>query len=275
MIKKAFKDEWWNSQDICSVDGTTRYMHMAEKHNPRDFYVNLGKALIKKFTKNMKLGPNDFTQMEYNFPLFFGLAVQLYQATLVADDTPYDRYVGSPLNVRGDGNPIPADLTALTEQEQKGLALFGTDPANNPGLGCVLCHALPETTEHTIRTLQVDNQGIPVMVRYLPDGDGGGFGPPNTLPQAYIDFGMRNLAHRPNQDDIGRGGTAPNPPPPETPTNEPLPLSYVELAKLKKVGKLPADVAFLCAGPVDCASGYTHSRHPAAGGRQVGYQGRL
>jgi cytochrome c peroxidase len=238
MIKKAFNDEWWNSQDICSVDGATRFMKMPEKQDPRTFLANLGKAMIKKFTKNMKLGPNDFTQMEYNFSLFFGLAVQLYQATLVADDTPWDRFVGTTSNVRGDGSPIPADSTALTDQEQKGLALFGS-------LGCVLCHALPETTEHTIRSLRVDNQGIPVMVRFLPDGDGGGFGPPNTLPQAYIDFGMRNLAHRPNQDDIGRGGTAPDLPPFQNPLdgNKPLPLSYVELAKLKKAGILPADVA--------------------------------
>ena len=49
----------------------------------------------------MALGPNDYTQMEYNFSLFFGLAVQLYEATLVADDTPFDRFVGSNLNVRG------------------------------------------------------------------------------------------------------------------------------------------------------------------------------
>ena len=49
----------------------------------------------------MTLGAKDFTQMEYNFSLFFGLAVQLYEATLVADDTPWDRFVGSHINVRG------------------------------------------------------------------------------------------------------------------------------------------------------------------------------
>ena len=89
--------------------------------------INLGKALIKKYKKGMPLGPNDFTQMEYNFSLFFGLAVQLYEATLVADDTPFDRFVGSTLNVRGGGNPIPPDPNALTAQEQQGLTLFGTN----------------------------------------------------------------------------------------------------------------------------------------------------
>ncbi len=246
MVKKAFKDEWWNSQDVCSVDGSTKYMHRPERQNPRTFFANLGKAIITKYKKGMRLGPNDFTQMEYNFSLFFGLAVQLYQSTLVADDTPFDRFAGSTLNVRGDGNPIPADPNALTAQEQKGLALFGTNPATDPGLGCVLCHTLPETTEHTIRNLQVDNSGVPHnLLVYLPDGDGGGFGLPNALPQAYIDFGMRNLAHRPSTDDIGRAGTAPNLPPFQNSldSDNPLPLSYVELAKLKKADKLPPDVA--------------------------------
>ena len=96
MIKKAFKDEWWNSADICSVQDGTQFMHMPERQNPRTFMVNLGKALIRKYRSGMALGDKDFTQMEYNFSLFFGLAVQLYQATLVADDTPWDRFVGSP-----------------------------------------------------------------------------------------------------------------------------------------------------------------------------------
>ena len=107
MIKQAFKDEWWNSPDICSVQDGTQFMHMPERQNPRTFMVNLGKALIKKYKKGMTLGAKDFTQMEYNFSLFFGLAVQLYEATLVADDTPWDRFVGANLNVRGGtGNPI-------------------------------------------------------------------------------------------------------------------------------------------------------------------------
>ena len=245
MVKQAFKDEWWNSTDICSIQDGTQYLHKPERQNPRTFFVNLGKALIKKFQTGMTLGPKDYTQMEYNFSLFFGLAVQLYEATLVADDTPWDRFAGANLNVRGGGIPIKGDPKALTAQEQQGLALFGTDPVNNPGLGCVLCHALPETTEHTIRNLQVDSNGVPQnLLVYLPDGNGGAFNPTGN---AYIDFGMRNIAHRPSTEDIGRGGTTPNLPPFQNPLDSynPLPLSYVELWKLKTAvpTKLPADVA--------------------------------
>ena len=37
-----------------------------------------------------------YTQIEANFTLFFGLAVQLYEATLVSDDTPFDRFLKDP-----------------------------------------------------------------------------------------------------------------------------------------------------------------------------------
>ena len=31
--------------------------------------------------------------MEYNFSLFWGVAVQMYESTLVADQTPFDKYL--------------------------------------------------------------------------------------------------------------------------------------------------------------------------------------
>ncbi len=246
MVKAAFNDEWWNSTDICSVQDGTQYLHKPERQEPRTFFVNLGKALIKKYKQGMPLGPKDYTQMEYNFSLFFGLAVQLYEATLVADDTPFDRYQGANLNVRGGGIVIPPDQTAMTAQEVQGMNLFGTSARSNPGLGCVLCHTLPESTEHSVSALQVDSNGIPQgILKYSPDGQGGFVGA--TLPTAYIDHGMRNIAHRPSSEDIGRAGTAPNLPPFLNPHDldvnnnpNPFPLSYVELWKLKQAGKLPS-----------------------------------
>ena len=38
------------------------------------------------------LGANDYALIQYNFSLFFGLSVQLYESTLVSDDTPWDRF---------------------------------------------------------------------------------------------------------------------------------------------------------------------------------------
>jgi cytochrome c peroxidase len=92
---------------------------------------------------------NQYTLMEWNFSLFFGLALQEYMATLVDGDTPFDRFQ--------KGN-----LTALTPQQINGLRLFfspATPDAQNapdPGANCNFCHTLPETTKASLRLDDVD-----------------------------------------------------------------------------------------------------------------------
>ncbi len=52
----------------------------------------------------------EFTQAEYNFSMIWGLALYAYQATLVSNDSPFDRF-------------MEGDTSALTTQEQDGLRL--------------------------------------------------------------------------------------------------------------------------------------------------------
>jgi len=47
---------------------------------------------------------NQFTQMEANFSLFFGLSVQAYEELLIPDDTPFDKFM--------DANPTAADAVS-------------------------------------------------------------------------------------------------------------------------------------------------------------------
>ncbi|WP_232417898.1 cytochrome-c peroxidase [Methyloversatilis thermotolerans] len=70
-----------------------------------------------------------YSQMEANFGMFFGLALQTYMATLVSDDTPFDRSARD-----ADGTPI--DLTA---QQQRGFVLFREAHCNQ-------CHVGPAFT---------------------------------------------------------------------------------------------------------------------------------
>jgi len=60
MIQAAFRSEWWQSTQFVSVasNGTTTIVNTADKDSTTDEYA----------------------QIEYNFPLFFGIAVQLYEA---------------------------------------------------------------------------------------------------------------------------------------------------------------------------------------------------
>ena len=56
--------------------------------------------------------------MEANFALFFGLAVQMYEATLVSDQSPFDLFM--------DG-----DDSALDDEELRGLLAFINDGAKS------------------------------------------------------------------------------------------------------------------------------------------------
>jgi cytochrome c peroxidase len=77
LVQKAFQPEWWQfSQHICeAADGT-----MTGTVDPANF-------------ETCPAGTSDYSLMEYNFSLFWGVAVQMYESTLVADQTPFDKYL--------------------------------------------------------------------------------------------------------------------------------------------------------------------------------------
>ena len=77
LVQKAFQPEWWQfAQHICeAADGT-----MTGTIDPANF-------------ETCPAGTNDYSLMEYNFSLFWGVAIQMYESTLVADQTPFDKYM--------------------------------------------------------------------------------------------------------------------------------------------------------------------------------------
>ena len=116
LIEDAFKPEWWNSKTIISIDAD-------------------GKRAFASKNPNGPLATNEYTLMEYNFPLFFGLAMQMYESTLVSDNAPFDQYQ------EGNNN-------ALTAQQRKGLDIF-----LNKGK-CITCHIGPEFTSASVSNVQ-------------------------------------------------------------------------------------------------------------------------
>ncbi len=152
LIEEAFLERWWDSDDFVMLnsDGTTSIVtdDIAEA-NP----------------------DNTYSQMEANFSLFFGLAVQLYEATLVSDDSPVDRFLD------GDSN-------ALTESE-----LIGFHIADDEGR-CLNCHGQGEFTFAAVS--RVNALGITRIRR----GD-------------LIDEGFNNIGVRPTLEDLGVGGIDP------------------------------------------------------------------
>jgi hypothetical protein len=112
-----------------------------------------------------------YTMMEANTSLFWGLSVMLYEATLVSDQTPIDRYLASRTPADPDGDPTLLDDIALQLSADagvpltsanliNGLKLFELPPPPAPGpngLGCMLCHVGAELTSASARNV---NHGI-------------------------------------------------------------------------------------------------------------------
>jgi len=153
MIEDAFHKEWWDSQYIIKVDptGGTRYIRQPRGPSATD----------------------EYSLMDYNFSLFFGLAIQLYESTLISDDSPFDQFM--------EGN-----TNALTVQQQQGKALFEQ--------ACVFCHGGAETTNASVKN--VENQRL----RRMNVGNGG---------QAVYDNAFYNIGVRPTGEDLGVGGKDP------------------------------------------------------------------
>ena len=147
MIKQAFHPVWWWSDESVRInaDGSRKVVYQS--------------------------GENTFSQMEMNFSLFFGLAVQLYEATLVSDDSPVDNYLA------GDEN-------ALTESQ-----LVGFHIADDEGR-CINCHGRGEFTYAAVSRIELLGE------TRIRRGD-------------LIDEGFNNIGVRPTLNDLGVGGIDP------------------------------------------------------------------
>ena len=136
-------------------------------------------------------GNDGFTQMQANFSLFFGLAIQAYESTLIADQSPFDAF-------------MEGDDTALDGEQLEGLELF-VGEAN-----CASCHGGPELTDAAFTNLTEIEDGEEelelIEVEETPELVAGEFiiGEETT----FLDNGFSNIGVRPTGEDLGRGGEA-------------------------------------------------------------------
>jgi cytochrome c peroxidase len=142
LVAAAFQPAYWNSNQLVDATGTP-----------------LGRT-------GAPSQDGEFTIAQYNFSLFWGLAIAAYESTLIADDTRVDQFF--------DGN-----TSVLTAQEQQGLQLFQSRAAD-----CTNCHAGAELT----------------LAAVGAQNGRGGRGAPG------LDRGFFRTGVRPISDDVGLGG---------------------------------------------------------------------
>ena len=161
LIRLAFKPEWWNSNLIIKIDPEKQQQTFIRRPRNRD------------------LTTNEYTLAEYNFSLFFGLAVQAYESTLVSDQTPFDSFLAGTTN-------------ALTEQQRRGWDIFRNGTIVNgvaqKGAGlCINCHAGSELTSASVSFVTSQKR-----IR--------------SFAGRVQDTGFFNIGVRPTDEDLGVGG---------------------------------------------------------------------
>lgn len=160
LIKAAFRPEFWQA-------ATPVTLSPADQQSPGNM------DLVRQPKRNYE--SMQVTQMEANFSLFFSLALQMYQATLVSNNAPYDLFA------EGQNN-------ALTVQQKSGLALFR-------GQGkCINCHTGAETTNASFQSVVAKRLERMMMT------DAG---------KAFYDTGFYNIGVRPTAEDLGVGAVDP------------------------------------------------------------------
>ena len=197
MIRKAFKGRYWNSTKLFDL----------QKNE-----VGTGAPA----------NTDQYTLMEMNFSLFFGLAIQLYESTLISDQSPFDRFMAG-------------DTTTMTPQEQNGMDLFVNQ------LPCINCHKLPEITKATVEHLIEFPIGIDLIIERMKAAKGGANNCSTCEP--LYDGGFYNVGARPLQEDLGRGETVSIGSGPDAVV---LPKSFTELARRAARRR--------CASPSRCSS---------------------
>ncbi|MFT7624227.1 MAG: cytochrome c peroxidase, partial [Myxococcota bacterium] len=133
------------------------------------------KAFYPKYWKSGN-DVDGYQLIEANFNLFWGIAIHLYEATLVSDQTPFDEF-------------LQGKHGALSEQQRDGLDVFVGEGQ------CIDCHSSPLLSDASV--FAAERKGL---VRRIAMADGG---------TALVDTGFANIGVRPTKEDIGLGGNDP------------------------------------------------------------------
>jgi cytochrome c peroxidase len=123
--------------------------------------------------------PTGYRQIEQNFSLFWGLAIQAYESTLISDQTRLDDFL--------NGN-----AAALSDQEKLGMDVF-----TGKGL-CIACHKGPDLSGAGFRLL-AEAQENGLVERMIMGDD----------KVAIYDNGFYNIGVVPTVNDLGVGATDP------------------------------------------------------------------
>lgn len=201
IAKKLLSQKPLSTQEIHAEDSV-----LASLREPSGFGLsNTYEELIKKSFNPIywsgtepvqKVKGTNYSQMEANFSFFFGLAIQLYESTLISDQSKLDLAIP---NMKKTGETVPSNFT---EAEKKGLALF-TDAH------CNICHAGATFTtavnyeSNSPNAYKTNGSASLDRIGIIPSNSD------DSVDSTLADIGFFNTSVVPDEYDVGLGGTDP------------------------------------------------------------------
>ncbi|SJM90457.1 CorB [Crenothrix polyspora] len=135
-----------------------------------------------------------YNHMEANFSLFLGLALQLYQQTLVSDQSPFD--------TPRDTGVFPHMPKGLNTSQRRGLKVFLDG-------GCNVCHTGPTLSAAAHPDVFRTFKGFSSLRLVNRDLLNGAFIPHRGTLKPLMDEGYFNTSVTPENNDLGVGGKDP------------------------------------------------------------------
>jgi len=136
-----------------------------------DYATMIQAAFADRFWDSNLLVDGEFTQMEANFALFWGLAIQAYETTLLSDDTPFDQWAEA---AGGNSTAVSNHKGILTEAQMRGMQVFFSNTPGERG-NCSTCHQGPTFTTAAFPFTEPDSGEFPEveqLVERMRMGDG-------------------------------------------------------------------------------------------------------
>ncbi|NOT24161.1 MAG: cytochrome-c peroxidase [Nitrospiraceae bacterium] len=151
------------------------------------------------------VSPEGYTLMEENFTLFWGLAIMMYESTLVSDQTSFDDFTGIVSVTPGAVNPlppffgmtdtvVPPNYSALNPSQVNGMTIFSGKAK------CITCHEGPDFTGAGFKLQFTQTINQESLIQRMLMGD-------HTA--AIYDNGFYNIGVAPTNRDLGIGADDP------------------------------------------------------------------
>ena len=195
--KKLLERRPLESQLIHAEDSVLGTVRDASGYGLNTTYGDLIKRAFAKryWSGKIALGASTsgptYSQLEANFTFFFGLAIQLYENTLISDQTPFDQALDD------DGFP-----SGYTDQQKRGLTVFQDAHCSNCHSGPTFSSAVnPEVYSPAGKKLKYYN----LVDRTVLTEQSNNFG----VDRTFVDTGFADTSVVPNDYDIGLGGKDP------------------------------------------------------------------